>query len=190
MMKGTQNIVLLIAVLLVGMACQQNNKEIIAEKIQYDINIKSPDPEYDWWIQNLPGPQREYFVDMIIDGAISGKYKAYDYFYSPLTLNEVASIMSDTTYFTLYDEDPPYAERDTMVIYTILKEDIQRIRFLEEWHVDPTNLSTEKKVLGIAPIAKRIDVTGTERWQPLFWIFVDEKFIEELDKQQDKIQLK
>ena len=79
-----KNIFLFLFVMIIASACEQNNKEVIAEKIQYDINIVSPDPEYDWWIQNLPGPQRERFVNMIIDGALSGKYQAYDYFYSPL----------------------------------------------------------------------------------------------------------
>ena len=177
----THFVILLVVALLVGYSCRQSNKVKIAEKIQYDVNIKSPDPDYDWWIQNLPGPQREKLVNAIIDGAISGKFKAYDYFYSPLTPGEVASIISDTSYFTLVEEEPPYTERDTMVVYNILKEDIQRIRFLEEWYIDPENLSTEKKVLGLAPIVKRIDITGTERWQPLFWVFIDEGFIEELE---------
>lgn len=181
-MMKTQFGLLLIVALLVGYSCQQSPKEKIAEKIQYDVNIKSPDPDYDWWIQNLPGPQREKFVNTIIDGAISGKFKSYDYFYVPLTPNEVASILSDTSYFTLVEEEPPYTERDTMVVYNILREDIQRIRFLEEWYIDPENLSTEKKVLGIAPIARRIDITGTERWQPLFWVFIDEGFIEEMER--------
>ena len=178
----THFVLLLAVILLFGYSCQQNTKEKIAEKIQYDVNIKSPDPDYDWWIQNLPGPQREKLVNTIIDGAISGKYKSYDYFYSPLSPFEVASILSDTTFVMLVDEEPPYAERDTIIVYNILKEDIQKIRFLEEWYIDPENLSTEKKVLGIAPIASRIDISGTERWQPLFWIFIDEGFIEDLER--------
>jgi hypothetical protein len=155
--------------------------EVIADKIQYDVNIKSPDPEYDWWIQNLPGPQREQLVDIIIDGALSGKFQSYDYFYSPLSPAEVALVLSDTTFLTLRDEEPPYSERDTILVYNIQKEDIQRIRFLEEWYFDPETLATDKKVLGIAPIARRIDVNGIERWQPLFWIFVDNEFIAELE---------
>ena len=182
-MKKTQILFLLAAILLIGSSCQPSKKEIIANRIQYDVNIKSPDPDYDWWIQNLPGPQREKLVDIIIDGAVSGKFKAFDYFYSPLTAFEVASILSDTSYYTLVDEDPPYAERDTMVVYNISKEDILKIRFLEEWQIDPDNLSMNKKVLGVAPIARRYDITGTERWQPLFWIFVDEQFIKELESE-------
>ena len=106
-MQKIINLILLVSVLIAGFACQQSEKEIIANKIQYDVNIKSPDPDYDWWIQNLPGPQREKLVDLIVDGAVSGKFKAYDYFYSPLTAFEVASILSDTSFYTLVDEEPP-----------------------------------------------------------------------------------
>lgn len=178
-MNKVQTILLLLVVLILGSSCQ-DKKEIIAERIQYDVNIKSPDPDYDWWIQNLPGPQRERFVDLLIDEVVAGKLNVYDYFYSPLTVQEVASILSDTTFYTIIDEDPPYSERDTMSVYTITKEDIQRVRFLEQWLVDPNSLSTEKKVLGLAPIAKRYDSNGNERWQPLFWIIVDKDFEKEL----------
>jgi hypothetical protein len=179
-MIKVENIFLLVVMLFLGAACQ-DKKEVIAERIQYDVNIKSPDPEYDWWIQNLPGPQRERFVDLLIDRVVMGKLSAYDYFYSPLTTEEVASILSDTTYYTIIDEDPPYTERDTISVYTINKEDVQRVRFLEEWKVDPVSLDTEKKVLGLAPIAKRYDASGVERWQPLFWIILDEDFKNEIN---------
>jgi hypothetical protein len=157
-------------------SCQHQSNETIATKIQYDVNIVSPDPDYDWWIQNLPGPQRERLVDLIIDGASSGKFPAYDYFNSPITAQQVRMILSDTSYFTLVDEEPPYEERDTVVVYNIRKEDILRIRFLEEWVMDPETLQMNKKILGIAPIARRMDIMGVERWQPLFWVYTDEEF--------------
>jgi len=166
-------------------ACQQQEKEIITEKIQYDVNIKSPDPDYDWWIQNLPGPQREKFVDMIIDGALSGKYQAYDYYNQPISAGDVKLILSDTSFYTIVDEEPPYTERDTMVVSNIFREDILRIRFLEEWRIDPNTLQVEKKILGIAPIARRPDLMGIERWQPLFWIYTDEKFIDKLENERE-----
>jgi hypothetical protein len=53
---------------------------------------------------------------------------------------------------------------------------------LEEWHIDPATLEFDKKILGIAPVARRTDDTGNERWQPLFWIYVDNDFIQKLKK--------
>jgi hypothetical protein len=161
-------------------SCQLDDNMIITEKIQYDVNIKSPDPEYDWWIQNLVGPQREKLVEIIIEGAKAGKWQAYDYFSDPINPQEVRSIFSDTMVVTMMDNEPPYEMFDTLIIYNILPEDILRLRFLEEWSLNPDNLNFSKKIIGIAPVASRLDFNGIERWQPLFWIYTDEKFIKEL----------
>lgn len=182
-MRTIQNILLLTVIISIGFSCQQKEKALITEKIQYDVNIKSPDTDYDWWIQNLPGPQREKMVNMIIDGALEGKYKAYDYFNTPITPNDIRMILSDTTYYDIMDEEPPYEIRDTMVVSNILRDDVLKVRFLEEWRIDPENLQLEKKVLGIAPVARRPDLLGMERWQPLFWIYTDQNYIEELEKE-------
>ena len=157
-------------------------KKVVTQKIQYDVNIKSPDPDYDWWIQNLPGPQRENLVDMILDGALNGKFQAYDYFNNPISTFDVSKILSDTSILTLMAKEPPYEYYDTTIVYTIRQEDILKIRFLETWSADPEKLSFVKKMLGIAPIAKRVDPMGIERWQPLFWIYTDEEFINSLNK--------
>ncbi|PIY32820.1 MAG: hypothetical protein COZ08_06365, partial [Bacteroidetes bacterium CG_4_10_14_3_um_filter_42_6] len=71
---------------------------------------------------------------------------------------------------------------DSLVIHTIERDDIQRIRFMEEWTIDPATLQMEKKIYGIAPIARRIDAQGIERWQPLFWLYTDKDFINQLKK--------
>lgn len=174
------SILLLLSVVIMLVGCQQEDKQVVTKKIQYDVNIKSPSPDYDWWIQNLVGPEREKLVNIIIDGAKAGKWQAYDYFNEPINKIEVANIFSDTTVVTMMREVPPYKVFDTIIINNILKEDVLRLRFLEEWKMDPENLNFEKKVLGIAPIARRFDFNGIERWQPLFWIYTDEDFIAEL----------
>jgi hypothetical protein len=172
--------VLFLTLVIFVTSCQQDKKDIITEKIQYDVNIKSPNPDYDWWIQNLPGPQRDQLVDMILGGAQSGKFQTYDYFNKPMSAFEVSKILSDTSVLTLMGKEPPYEYYDTAIVYTIQREDILKIRFLEEWSIDPDNLKIEKKILGIAPVARRIDPMGIERWQPLFWIYTDEKFIQKI----------
>lgn len=171
-----------IILLLVLASCQQDQKQLITQKIQYDVLIKSPAPDYDWWIQNLPGPQRENLVDMLLDGALSGQYQSYDYFNNPISAFEVSKILSDTSVLTLMAKEPPYEYYDTTIVYTIQREDILKIRFLEEWSADPEQLLFDKKVLGIAPVARRIDPMGIERWQPLFWIYTDETFIQNFKK--------
>ena len=163
--------------LLMQYSCKHDKGEVITKKIQYDVNIKSPDPEYDWWIQNLVGPERERLVSLIVEGAKEGKWQAYDYFNDPIDKYEVRSIFSDTMVISMMKTDPPYELFDTMVIHNINTKDIIRIRFMEEWRVNPENLAFSKKVVGIAPVASRLDFNGIERWQPLFWIYTDDEFV-------------
>jgi Gliding motility associated protein GldN len=183
-MKIVQRTILTLVLIFIITGCQQTKTDVIANKIQYDVNIVSPDPSYDWWIQNLPGPQREKLVNMIMDGALSGKYPAYDYYNKPLTVDQLKEIMSDTVSYTVMDKEPPYEKHDTTVINNIMREDIKRIRFLEEWKVNPETMQIEKRILGIAPIAKRPDLMGMERWQPLFWIYTDKEYVKELKEKQ------
>lgn len=158
-------------------SCEHNNSKLITKKIQYDVNIKSPSPDYDWWIQNLPGPDREEIVEMILEGAKSGKFKAYDYFHKPLNVNQVNSILKDTMVLHLMREEPPYEEYDTTIIHLIENADIQKLRFLEKWEINEGNLQMTKTIYAIAPVASRKDFNGIDRWQPLFWIYTDESFL-------------
>jgi len=167
----------LVAMLFAATSCKQDNKKVITQKIQYDVNIKSPDADYDWWIQNLPGPDRENLVGKILEGAKSGKFKAYDYFQNPISAAEVRSLMADTIVLRLMETEPPYKEYDTTIVNVIHLEDIQRLRFLEKWEIEEESLQIEKTIYAIAPIARRIDFNGIERWQPLFWIYTDESFL-------------
>jgi len=180
-MKNSVVVFITLFLLLAITSCQDGKKEVITEKIQYDVNIKSPDPDYDWWIQNLPGPAREKLVETILKGATSGKFQAYDYYNNPISPADVSSILSDTTVVRLTQVEPPYESYDSVIIYNIVPEDILRVRFLEEWKMNPEDLSFEKKIVGIAPVARRV-VLNMERWQPLFWIYPDKEFAEQLNK--------
>lgn len=175
-----KSLILIISAALFLISCQQEQNQLVTKKIQYDVNIKSPDPEYDWWIQNLVGPDRDKLVKTIINGAKDGKWQAYDYFNNPIDKMEVRDIFSDTMLLTLMRNVPPYEPYDTLIIHNILNEDILRLRFMEEWRMNPENLKFDKKILGLAPVARRFDFNGIERWQPLFWIYTDEDFIKEI----------
>ena len=163
-------------------SCQNHHREQVTKKIQYDVNIKSPNPNYDWWIQNISGPQREAFVRMILQGALDGKYQAYDYFYKPITKQNVAQILFDTIHKEIHENYPPYNLKDTLIVERITWKDIERLRFMEEWSVNPKNLAFTKKVVGIAPVAKITAGGGTVRWQPLFWIFPDKNYLKKMNQ--------
>ena len=48
----------------------------VSSRIQYDVTIKSPDPSFDWWVQNIDGASREVFVRQILEAAYEGKVRA------------------------------------------------------------------------------------------------------------------
>jgi len=172
----------LVALSLFSSCKQQTHQEVITKKIQYDVNIKSPSPDWDWWIQNIVGPDRDKLVDEIMDGALSGRFQAYDYFSDSIKPEDIRMMLADTFYITVKSPKPPYDDYDTTVVLNITRDDIQRIRFLEEWTINPETMQIYKKVMGIGPVARRIDLSGNERWQPLFWIYTDKDFINSLKR--------
>lgn len=158
-----------------------NNKEkanVITKRIQYDVNIKSPDVDFDWWIQNIEGQNRENFIRKIINAAYSGKIKSYDaYTNCLLTKEQVKDIENFTDSVTLQRSYYPYEDYDTIIGHKINLNQITRIRFLEEWYFEDNKFEINKKVLGIAPMIKKFDEEGEFRgYMPLFWIYFDKDY--------------
>jgi hypothetical protein len=158
-------------------ACNRNllKKEILAEKIQYDVPVISGDPQLDWWINNIEGSKREPFLQRIMEAAEKGEVRVFDYFNNPLTSEQILSIGSDTIYQTLLRNYPPYEEYDTMIVRSISYRDIIKIRFMEEWSWNPESLEMEKKVLGLGPVIQK-EIAGESFNQLLFWIYLDERY--------------
>jgi hypothetical protein len=160
-------------------ACKQetpaNNTKKITKKIQYDVYIKSPNPDYDWWINNLPGPERQDLVDWIFDLVNSGDYKAYDYFNKELSEEEFKSIGTDTLLMTLMRTEEPYDKYDTTIVETLDKADIVKVRFMESWHYNMDNNTIEKEIIAIAPVKERLTDDGEFiANEPLFWVYFNE----------------
>ncbi len=148
------------------------SKTVLTQKIQYDVSIKSPNPNYNWWVQNVERSRREKYISNLLESAYAGKIKVFDYFNKPLSTEEVKSIGVDTTYRTLTRDYPPYAEFDTIIISRFEFSDITKIRFLEEWYIDEESLVIDKKVIGIAPLVDKYDTNGFFLGlRLLFWIY-------------------
>lgn len=164
--------IFLCSIFIFNFCTQTGTKRLLTEKIQYDVSIKSPNPDYDWWVQNIERSQREKFTLNLIESAYNGKIKVFDYFNNSLSIKEVKSIGVDTTYRTLTRDFPPYAEFDTIIISRFEISDITKIRFLEEWFLDEKTFVIEKKVIGIAPLVDKYDANGNFLGlQLLFWIY-------------------
>ena len=153
----------------------QAGKKIITERIQYDVMVDSDGEELGWWVNNIEGSRRGPFIDWLLDAAYEGEYQAWDYFNNPLTEAQLKAVGVDTVFMTLLRETPPYDEYDTIVINKYNRQDITRVRFLEEWSFDNSGKVLEKRVLGVAPVLVR--TFGDEEYnQVLFWIYFDEDY--------------
>jgi len=177
--KMTPNkvLILLIPLLVLIVSCSRKKEEkVITEKIQYDVTINNVRQNYDPWIENISESDRFIFVQKLLDAAYDGEIKVYDYFNKPLNSNEIKSLGLDTIYQTLTRTYPPYEEFDTLIINRINIRDINKIRFLEEWKMNETNFTFEKKVIAIAPVIDKYDSKGNLLGkQPLFWIYPEGK---------------
>ncbi len=175
-MKTLLSSVGLAFILMISLAsCSNSKMEQLTKRIQYDVPISNDNPDLDWWVNNIEGSKRDPFVKRIMEAAMSGEVKAYDYFNTELTPEEVRATGIDTIYQTLRREYPPYAEYDTIVIRKTDYRDVKKIRFMEEWNWDPKSLQIDKKVIGIAPLI--IHQEGNQTYnQLLFWIYLDKAY--------------
>ena len=172
-----RNYLLLILVLLLSFSCTRKQNDVpVTEKIQYDVSIKSGNPDIDWWIDNIEGSYRDKLVSMLLTNALNGEIDVYDYFTNnKLTDNELAYIRGRTDTILLQSPDPPYNDTTMIVEQKLEYNDITRVRFLEEWTYDGNDVRTmEKNIIAIAPLLENYDENGNFRgYQPLFWIYTE-----------------
>ncbi len=158
-------------------------KNIVTKRIQYDVPIRNTDSDMDWWVQNIEGSKRDKLLKDIFEQVTSGEVKAYDFLScKPFTAEEIKSMMKRVDTISVERSTPPYDLVDTVLITEIRLSDITKLRFLEEWSMDDKTLVFTKKVVGICPLAERLDDSGALRgYKPLFWVFFDDKYPGELE---------
>ena len=157
---------------------EDDNRTLITKKIQYDVPIANPDADYDWWVRNIEGSDREALLNNIFDKVLSGDVQAYDYFNEPLTVGQVGSILVDTLHQVLMRTTAPYAEYDTTIIRKIRPTDVSILRFLEEWKYDENTLQIDKKIYAISPVLEVI-INGQKVTRPLFTVYLDDGILKE-----------
>ncbi|HNX44327.1 MAG TPA: hypothetical protein PLJ84_09940 [Bacteroidales bacterium] len=185
MKKLNQWTILLLLPVVILAGCKNkkaDEKSLITRRIQYDVPIKASDADNDWWVQNIEGQDREKLVKEIMESALSGKVKTYDFFSNELlTPDQLKAIMKRSDTITLERAAPPHSLYDTVLTKELSLRDITRLRFLEEWNMDKKTLQFNKKVAGICPlIANYGDSAELRGYMPLFWVFFDDKYPGEL----------
>ena len=169
-----KSIIYLFLVIVTGLvvSCSNDKGELLTERIQYDVTIKTPEVELAWFVQNLEGPNREKLIQAVMETARSGKFKIYDVMSNRLMTNEeVLAVGTRTDILTLQRQYEPYEDYDTILKRELQLSDISRMRFLEEWYMNEKNGHITKKVIAICPLAESYTETGELRgYHPLFWI--------------------
>ncbi len=177
-MKTGSTFVLLLMIALFMSACGGGKGELLTQRIQYDVSVKSPESDLGWWVQNLEGPKRESLVKSIIASAYEGRVKVYDVMSNKeLSASEVKERGTRTELLTLQRPFEPYENYDTLIIRELQLSDISRIRFLEEWYLNENSGKITKKVIAVCPLVESYTETGELRgFQPLFWLSYQRKF--------------
>jgi hypothetical protein len=180
-MKPNLLFVTIITVILFSIGCSRENKDsrqLITDRIQYDVNLKNSDSTADWWIQNMDGRSREAFINMVLEKAYSGTYKTYTFFdHLPLSAEQVKAIGNRTDTLSIQRSTPPYDLYDTIMRTELRKSEILKVRFIEAWYWNEDTKQFEKEVTGICPLLDNYAPSGEYRGtQPLFWIALNDKF--------------
>ncbi len=163
-------------------SCEDKKTEFITQRIQYDVLIKSPDADMDWWVQNIEGLTRETLIKDLIEAALQGKVQTFDPFSLSLnTAEQVKNIGARYETVRMQRSAEPYEYYDTLILKSLSIHDITKIRFLEEWTLNRKEMKIDKNILGIAPVAENYDESGILRgYMPLFWIFYNDDYPKKL----------
>lgn len=174
-------LILIVSVTFMLLSCSKNTekRDIITQRIQYEVLIKSPNPDFDWWVQNIEGQQRETFLKTIISKTTQSEVKAYDDFGKTLTAEQLQNIIHrvDTVWINsdTADSEPVAVEHAFNI------NDISALSFIEEWQL-ADNAQIEKRIIGYAPLISVFDADGDFRgFKPLFWLYFDKAYPETLN---------
>ena len=125
------------------------NGNIIAHEIVYDVEIKNPNPEDQWMDEALMGLDHEALVDFVFEGIYSGRFTVFEIFEgTPIKTQKIIEM----------EEGGEFS-----------RNQIGKFQFMEEWVVDPEQMTFSKKVteirMGLQKFNREGYLTG---YAPLF----------------------
>lgn len=161
--------------ILVGCKKHSIENKLITEKIQYDVLINNSEPDMDWWIQNIEGPKRDKFVNLIFSAIKDNKLNIYNLNSESTSLENVFSSLFAFDTIQLQKNGKKEQTIDTVFITSVFnQEKINQIRFREKWFFDEKTLQIEKKVDSYCPEMSFENLEkGNKLIFPLFWIIPD-----------------
>lgn len=127
--------------------------------------------------------ERKSLIEVLWTAANEGTLTAYatrdDEFTQALTKEELLKVGGagvDSTTFT--DPEPPYEQRDTVIVREFSIDKVVGYRIKEEWFFDKQRSVLDVRIIGIAPLIYEVDEFGNTRENalriPVFWIYFPE----------------
>lgn len=126
---------------------------------------------------------RKSLIDVLWTAANEGTLTAYhaidDEFTRTLTKDELSKVggagIDSTTYTSA---EPPYEQRDTVIVREFSIDKVIGYRIKEEWFFDKQRSVMDVRIIGIAPLIFEVDEFGNTREGalriPIFWIYYPE----------------
>jgi gliding motility associated protien GldN len=126
---------------------------------------------------------RKSLIEVLWTAANEGTLTAYSTFddeftkiYTKEELSKVGGAGIDSTTYT--SPDPPYEQRDTVIVRTFSIDKVVGYRIKEEWFFDKQRSVMDVRIIGIAPLIYEVDEFGNTRENalkvPIFWIYYPE----------------
>ncbi|MFZ4740479.1 MAG: hypothetical protein ACOYLE_04895 [Bacteroidales bacterium] len=177
-MKHLIKLSIFLFVIFIAISCIKNKAKIdqlVTEKIEYDVNIKSSDNDLEWWIQNIEGPQRDKFINLIFNAVEEKKIKIFNLNQQEASLENIVSNLFTFDTIHLQKNGKKKDIVDTVFISnTFNVKNIAKIRFDEKWSFNEKTLLVKKDVHGFCPVLVNNNTNSSAFTDiPLFWIYPD-----------------
>lgn len=167
---------------------ETENLKLVTNKIMYDVTVinevlsdrskKNPD----WFWENLPSPDGDKFIYMMIQDVIDGNTQAY-YFdsmddyenFQPIPLDKQKEYLRDKMQMEVEYLD--FEEDEVQIKKANIKfgpEHVKKLRFLEEWYV--LDGVFYKEVIAVAPYFVVTYPGIDEKYSTIFfWMLINKE---------------
>ncbi|MFZ4399623.1 MAG: hypothetical protein ACOYO1_06295 [Bacteroidales bacterium] len=150
-------------------------EQLVTEKIQYDVSIKNNDCDIDWWIQNIEGPQRDKFINLLFNAVEDNKIKIYNMNQQIVSLENIVSNLFTFDTIHLQKNGKNKQIIDTVFVSSSFNfKNVTKIRFDEKWKFNTKTLLLSKEIKGFCPIlVTEMGEDNAVIELPLFWVYPD-----------------
>ncbi len=153
---------------------EQDKYQTITERIVFDAKIMNIDVEADPWNENIEGPQRDKFINLILESVKSNKIKIYDKNHSVLKFEDVISNLISYDTISHKNKNDKKSSDDVIISNNFDKNKITQLKFDEKWMMNEKTYEIKKEVFGFCPIMAEENKDGSAKYKkPLFWIYPD-----------------